>query len=67
MVENYTNAFLVSLGVWVFIALFSIWVVFGLIGAFLVSAFANRLISVELRHKDDAVDPRHPPHPRRHR
>ena len=65
MVENYKNAFLVSLGVWVFIALFSIWAIFGLIGAFLVSAFANRVMTVELARRDDPVDPRHPP--RQHR
>lgn len=42
VVEDYTNAFLVSFGVVVFIALFAVWAVWGLIGAGLVSWLADR-------------------------
>lgn len=52
LVENYTNAFLVSFGVLVFMALFGIWVVWGLLGAALTGAIADRLITKDFRKKD---------------
>ncbi|MEM9709119.1 MAG: hypothetical protein AAF871_10030 [Pseudomonadota bacterium] len=51
MVENYTNAFLVTFGVLVFMALFGIWVIWGLIGAALTGAIADRLITKDFRGK----------------
>ncbi|MCG6882663.1 MAG: hypothetical protein LJE62_02780 [Silicimonas sp.] len=48
-VENYTNAFLVSAGVVVFMVLFVIWAIWGLIVAGLVSWGADRLITVDLK------------------
>lgn len=48
-VENYTNAFLVSFGVLVFMVLFAIWAVWGLIVAGLVSWVADRLMMVDFR------------------
>lgn len=49
MVENYTNAFLVSAFVLVFMALLTIWAIWGLIVAGLVSWVADRLIAVDFR------------------
>ena len=49
LVENYTNAFLVSFGVLVFMALFGIWIVWGLLGAGLTAAIADRLITKDFR------------------
>ena len=46
---NYTGAFLVSFGVIIFMALFTIWVVFGLILTMVVSWLADRLMTVDLR------------------
>lgn len=48
-VANYTNAFLVSFGVLVFMALFAIWVFWGLIIAGLVGWVADRLMMVDFR------------------
>ena len=48
MVEDYTNAFLVSAGVLVFLMLFVIWAFWGLFIAGLVSWGADRLITVDL-------------------
>lgn len=48
MVEDYTNAFLVSAGVLVFLMLFTIWAIWGLIIAGLVSWGADRLITVDI-------------------
>lgn len=48
-VENYTNAFLVSFGVLVFMVLFTIWALWGLLIAALVSWVADRLITVDLK------------------
>ncbi len=50
-VDNYTNAFLVSAGVIVFMVLFAIWAIWGLIVAALVSWGADRLITVDLKPK----------------
>ena len=50
-VDDYTNAFLVSAGVLVFMALFAIWAVWGLLFAGLISWGADRLITVDLRTK----------------
>ncbi len=44
-VENYTSAFLASIGVIVFMVLFAIWAVWGLIVAGLVSWIADRLMT----------------------
>lgn len=49
MVENYTNAFLVSAFVLVFMALLTIWAIWGLIMAGLVSWVADRLMTVDFR------------------
>lgn len=48
-VENYTNAFLVAAFVVIFMALFAIWAIWGLIIAGLVSWTADRLITVDFR------------------
>ena len=48
-VANYTNAFLVSFGVVVFLGLFAIWAIWGLIVAGLVSWMADRLMTVDFR------------------
>ena len=48
-VENYTNAFLVSAFVVVFMVLTVIWAIWGLIMAGLVSFTADRLIMVDFR------------------
>ena len=47
MVENYTNAFLVSAFVLTFVALFAVWALWGLIMAGLVGWTADRLITVD--------------------
>lgn len=49
MVEDYTNAFLVSAFVLTFMALFAIWAFWGLVMAGLVSWTADRVITVDLR------------------
>lgn len=43
MVENYTNAFLVSFGILLFMALVVIWAIWGLIGAGVIGAIADRV------------------------
>ena len=48
-VDDYTNAFLVSAGVVVFMVLFAIWAIWGLIIAALVSWGADRLMTVDLK------------------
>ena len=48
-VDDYTNAFLVSFGVLVFMGLFAIWAIWGLIMAGLVSWGADRLMMVDFR------------------
>lgn len=48
MVEDYTNAFLFSAGVLVFMMLFAIWAIWGLFMAALVSWGADRLITVDI-------------------
>jgi len=53
MVEDYTNAFLVSFGVLTFLALFTIWAIWGLLIAGLVSWVADRLITVDFRRDTD--------------
>ncbi len=50
-VDDYTNAFLVSAGVLVFMALFTIWAFWGLLIAGLISWVADRLITIDLRPK----------------
>ena len=49
MVEDYTNAFLVSAFVLTFMALFTIWALWGLLIAGLVGWTADRLITVDLK------------------
>jgi hypothetical protein len=48
-VTNYTDAFLVSFGVIVFMALCAIWAIWGLLIAGLISWVADRLITVDFR------------------
>lgn len=48
-VENYTNAFLVSAFVLIFVALFAIWAAFGLVFAGLCSWIADRLMTRDFR------------------
>ncbi|MEL7343807.1 MAG: hypothetical protein AAFN59_02985 [Pseudomonadota bacterium] len=50
MVENYTGAFLVSFGVILFMGLVAIWSVWGLIGAGVVGAIADR-VTVHLERR----------------
>jgi len=45
-VEDYTNAFLATFGVIVFMVLFAIWAVWGLIVAGVVSWVADRLMTI---------------------
>ncbi|MGI9391237.1 MAG: hypothetical protein ACR2O1_14365 [Boseongicola sp.] len=45
-VEDYTNAFLATFGVIVFMVLFAIWAIWGLIVAGVVSWVADRLMAV---------------------
>ena len=49
--DDYTDAFLVSAGVLVFMALFAIWAFWGLVVAGLVSWVADRLITVDFKPK----------------
>jgi hypothetical protein len=53
MVEDYTNAFLVSAFVLAFMALFAIWALWGLMIAGLVGWTADRLITVDFRKDGD--------------
>ncbi len=53
VVPDYTNAFLVSAFVLTFLALFTIWALWGLLVAGLVGWIADRLITVEFRGKGD--------------
>ena len=46
-VENYTNVFLATFGVVVFMVLFAIWALWGLIVAGLISWIADRLMTAE--------------------
>lgn len=48
---NFTNAFLVSFGVLVFMALFTIWAIWGLLMAGLVSWTADRLMTRDLARR----------------
>lgn len=48
-VTNYTDAFLVSFGVIVFMILFAIWAIWGLLIAGLISWVADRLMTVDFR------------------
>ncbi len=48
---NFTNAFLTAFGVILFMILFTIWAIWGLIIAGLISALADRLITIDLRRK----------------
>lgn len=50
LVEDYTTAFLVSLGVLVFTALVMIWAVWGLVGAGVVGAIADR-VTVDINRR----------------
>ena len=52
-VQNYTNAFLASFGVIVFMILFAIWAVWGLLVAGLLGALADRLMTVDFRRRSD--------------
>ena len=52
-VQNYTNAFLASFGVIVFMILFAIWAVWGLLVAGLIGALADRLMTVDFRRRSD--------------
>jgi hypothetical protein len=49
MVEDYTNAFLVSAFVLTFMGLFAIWAFWGLLIAGLVGWTADRLMTVDFR------------------
>jgi hypothetical protein len=53
MVEDYTNAFLVSAFVLTFMALFAIWAFWGLLIAGLVGWTADRLITIDFRKDRD--------------
>ena len=46
-VENYTTAFLASFGVLVFVFLFAIWAIWGLLMAGLIGWIADRLMTVD--------------------
>ena len=48
-VADYTSAFLVSFGVLIFMALFAIWALWGLLVAGLVSWVADRLMTVDFK------------------
>ncbi len=50
-VPDYTGAFLASFGVLVFMALFAIWAIWGLIMAGIVSWLADRLITIDFRRR----------------
>ena len=51
-VENYTTAFLASFGVIIFMALFAIWAIWGLLIAGLLSWIADRLMTVDFRRSN---------------
>ncbi len=51
-VEDFTNAFLASFGVIVFMVLFAIWAVAGLVFAALFSWIADRLMTVDFRRPE---------------
>jgi len=51
-VEDFTNAFLASFGVIVFMVLFSIWAVAGILFVALFSWIADRLITVDFRRTE---------------
>lgn len=59
MVEDYTDAFLVSAGVLVFMFLFTIWAFWGLVMAGLVSWGADRLITIDFGGRNSADRPDH--------
>ena len=48
-VEDYTNAFLASFGVLVFLFLFAVWAIWGLLIAGLFSWIADRLMTIDFR------------------
>lgn len=48
-VTNYTDAFLVSFGVIIFMVLFAIWAFWGLLIAGLISWAADRLMTIDFR------------------
>ena len=48
-VADYTSAFLVSFGVLVFMALFAIWAIWGLLVAGFVGWCADRLMTLDFR------------------
>ena len=50
-VPDYTGAFLASFGVVVFMALFAIWAIWGLIAAGIVSWIADRLMTIDFRRR----------------
>lgn len=54
MVEDYTDAFLVSAGVLVFMVLCTIWAFWGLVMAGLISWGADRLITVDFAGRESA-------------
>ena len=49
IVADYTSAFLVSFGVIIFMVLFAIWAIWGLLVAGLVSWAADRLMTLDFR------------------
>lgn len=49
---NYTNAFLVSFGGVLFIALFAIWVIWGLLAALVSGWVADKVISRRIPQSD---------------
>lgn len=49
MVENYTNAFLISFGWLVFIGLMAIWAHLGFLAAVFIGVLADRVIVLEAR------------------
>ena len=53
MVEDYTNAFLVSAFVLTFMVLFAIWAIWGLLMAGLIGWTADRLITVDFRRSPE--------------
>lgn len=50
-VEDYTNAFLATFGVIVFMVLFAIWAIWGLIVAGVISWVADRLMTLGAGHR----------------
>jgi hypothetical protein len=49
---NYTGAFLTSFGVIVFMALFAVWAIWGLIVAAIISWIADRLMTIDFRTRN---------------